>query len=145
MRALVQRVVKATVRVENQTVGAIAQGLCVFVGVTHDDSFEESDQLVKKIVSLRIMDDENGVMNKSVIDVDGEILIVSQFTLYGDTSKGRRPGWSAAAAPDHAEPLIERVVEGVKAAGVVVETGRFREHMQVELINDGPATLMIEI
>ena len=145
MRALVQRVVKATVRVENQTVGAIAQGLCVFVGVTHDDSFEESDQLVKKIVSLRIMDDENGVMNKSVIDVDGEILIVSQFTLYGDTSKGRRPGWSAAAAPDHAEPLIERVVEGVKAAGVVVETGIFREHMQVELINDGPATLMIEI
>lgn len=145
MRALVQRVVKATVRVENQTVGAIAQGLCVFVGVTHDDSFEESDQLVKKIVSLRIMDDENSVMNKSVIDVDGEILIVSQFTLYGDTSKGRRPGWSAAAAPDHAEPLIERVVEGVKAAGVVVETGRFREHMQVELINDGPATLMIEI
>ncbi|MBO59174.1 MAG: D-aminoacyl-tRNA deacylase [Actinomycetota bacterium] len=145
MRALVQRVVKATVRVENQTVGAIAQGLCVFVGVTHEDSFEESDQLVKKIVSLRIMDDENGVMNKSVIDVDGEILIVSQFTLYGDTSKGRRPGWSAAAAPDHAEPLIERVVEGVKAAGVVVETGRFREHMQVELINDGPATLMIEI
>ena len=145
MRALVQRVVKATVRVENQTVGAIAQGLCVFVGVTHEDSFEESDQLVKKIVSLRIMDDENCVMNKSVIDVDGEILIVSQFTLYGDTSKGRRPGWSAAAAPDHAEPLIERVVEGVKAAGVVVETGRFREHMQVELINDGPATLMIEI
>tara|TARA_Y100001960_G_scaffold140211_1_gene148482 strand:- start:128 stop:565 length:438 start_codon:yes stop_codon:yes gene_type:complete len=145
MRALVQRVVKATVRVENQTVGAIAQGLCVFVGVTHEDSFEESDQLVKKIVSLRIMDDENGVMNKSVIDVDGEILIVSQFTLYGDTSKGRRPGWSAAAAPDHAEPLIERVVEGVKAAGVVVDTGRFREHMQVELINDGPATLMIEI
>ena len=145
MRALVQRVVKATVRVENQTVGGIAQGLCVFVGVTHEDSFEESDQLVKKIVSLRIMDDENGVMNKSVIDVDGEILIVSQFTLYGDTSKGRRPGWSAAAAPDHAEPLIERVVEGVKAAGVVVETGRFREHMQVELINDGPATLMIEI
>ncbi len=145
MRALVQRVVKATVRVENQTVGAIAQGLCVFVGVTHEDSFEESDQLVKKIVSLRIMDDENGVMNKSVIDVAGEILIVSQFTLYGDTSKGRRPGWSAAAAPDHAEPLIERVVEGVKAAGVVVETGRFREHMQVELINDGPATLMIEI
>ena len=85
------------------------------------------------------------LINKSVIDVDGEILIVSQFTLYGDTSKGRRPGWSAAAAPDHAEPLIERVVEGVKAAGVVVETGRFREHMQVELINDGPATLMIEI
>ena len=145
MRALVQRVVKDTVRVENQTVGAIAQGLCVFVGVTHDDSFEESDQLVKKIVSLRIMYDENVVMNKSVIDVDGEILIVSQFTLYGDTSKGRRLGWSAAAAPDHAETLIERVVEGVKAAGVVVETGRFREHMQVELINDGPATLMIEI
>ena len=129
MRALVQRVVKATVRVENQTVGAIAQGLCVFIGVTHEDSFEESDQLVKKIVSLRIMDDENGVMNKSVIDVDGEILIVSQFTLYGDTSKGRRPGWSAAAAPDHAEPLIERVVEGVKVL-VPVEKHLRREVLE---------------
>ena len=145
MRALVQRVKKATVRVENQSVGSITQGLCVFVGVTHDDGFEESDQLVKKILNLRIMDDEDGVMNRSIIDTDGEILIVSQFTLYGDTSKGRRPAWSAAAPPEKAEPLIDRVVEGLKASGVTVETGKFREYMEVDLINDGPATLMIEV
>ena len=145
MRALVQRVKKATVRVENQSVGSITQGLCVFVGVTHDDGFEEADQLVKKILNLRIMDDEDGVMNRSVIDTDGEILIVSQFTLYGDTSKGRRPAWSAAAPPEKAEPLIDRVVEGLKASGVTVETGKFREYMEVDLINDGPATLMIEV
>jgi D-tyrosyl-tRNA(Tyr) deacylase len=91
------------------------------------------------------MDDENGVMNKSVIDNEGEILIVSQFTLYGDISKGRRPAWSAAASPEQAEPLIEKVVEGLKAGGVKVQTGKFRQHMLVDLTNDGPATLMIEI
>jgi len=145
MRALVQRVREASVRVDDQTVGAIGQGLCVFVGVTHDDGFEECDLLIKKLLHLRIMDDENGVMNKSVIDNESEILIVSQFTLYGDTSKGRRPAWSAAAAPEQAEPLIERVVEGLKAGGVKVETGKFRQYMLVDLINDGPATLMIEV
>ena len=145
MRALVQRVREASVRVDYQTVGAIGQGLCVFVGVTHDDGFEECDLLIKKLLHLRIMDDENGVMNKSVIDNESEILIVSQFTLYGDTSKGRRPAWSAAAAPEQAEPLIERVVEGLKAGGVKVETGKFRQYMLVDLINDGPATLMIEV
>ena len=145
MRALVQRVREASVRVEDQLVGAIDQGLCVFVGVTHDDGPEECDMLVNKLLHLRIMDDENGVMNKSVIDKEGEILIVSQFTLYGDISKGRRPTWSAAAAPEQAEPLIERVVEGLKAGGAKVETGKFRQYMSVDLINDGPATLMIEI
>ena len=145
MRALVQRVREASVRVDDQTVGAIGQGLCVFVGVTHDDGFEECDLLIKKLLHLRIMDDENGVMNKSVIDNESEILIVSQFTLYGDTSKGRRPAWSAAAAPEQAEPLIERVVEGLKVGGVKVETGKFRQYMLVDLINDGPATLMIEV
>ena len=115
------------------------------MGVTHDDGPEECNMLVNKLLHLRIMDDENGVMNKSVIDKEGEILIVSQFTLYGDISKGRRPAWSAAAAPEQAEPLIERVVEGLKAGGAKVETGTFREYMLVELINDGPATLMIEI
>ena len=145
MRALVQRVREASVRVEEQLVGAINQGLCVFVGVTHDDGTEECDLLVRKLLNLRIMDDENGVMNNSVIDHDGEILLVSQFTLYGDVSKGRRPTWSAAAPPEQAEPLIERVVEGLKAGGVKVETGKFREYMLVDLVNDGPATLMIEI
>ena len=145
MRALVQRVREASVRVEDQLVGAINQGLGIFVGVTHDDGPEECNMLVNKLLHLRIMDDENGVMNKSVIDKEGEILIVSQFTLYGDISKGRRPAWSAAAPPEQAEPLIERVVEGLKAGGAKVETGTFREYMLVELINDGPATLMIEI
>ena len=145
MRALVQRVREASVRVEEQLVGSINQGLCVFVGVTHDDGTEECDLLVRKLLNLRIMDDENGVMNNSVIDQDGEILVVSQFTLYGDVSKGRRPTWSAAAPPEQAEPLIERVVEGLKAGGAKVETGKFREYMLVDLVNDGPATLMIEI
>ena len=145
MRALVQRVREASVRVEEQLVGAINQGLCVFVGVTHEDGTEECDLLVRKLLNLRIMDDENGVMNNSVIDHDGEILLVSQFTLYGDLSKGRRPTWSAAAPPEQAEPLIERVVEGLKAGGAKVETGKFREYMLVDLVNDGPATLMIEI
>ena len=131
--------------VEEQLVGAINQGLCVFVGVTHDDGTEECDLLVRKLLNLRIMDDENGVMNNSVIDHDNEILLVSQFTLYGDVSKGRRPTWSAAAPPEQAEPLIERVVEGLKAGGAKVETGKFREYMLVDLVNDGPATLMIEI
>ena len=145
MRALVLRVREASVRVDDQTVGAIDQGLCVFVGVTHDDGVEECDLLIKKLLHLRIMDDENGVMNKSVIDNESEILIVRQFTLYGDTSKGRRPAWSAAAPPEQAEPLIERVIEGLKAGGVKVETGKFRQYMLVDLINDGPATLMIEV
>ena len=145
MRALVQRVREASVRVEEQLVGAINQGLCVFVGVTHEDGTEECDLLVRKLLNLRIMDDENGVMNNSVIDHEGEILLVSQFTLYGDVSKGRRPTWSAAAPPEQAEPLIERVVEGLKAGGAKVETGKFREYMLVDLVNDGPATLMIEI
>ena len=145
MRALVQRVREASVRVEDQLVGAINQGLCVFVGVTHEDGPEECDLLVNKLLHLRIMDDENGVMNNSVVDNEGEILIVSQFTLYGDISKGRRPTWSAAAPPEQAEPLIKKVVEGLKAAGVTVETGKFRQHMLVYLTNDGPATLMIEI
>ena len=145
MRALVQRVREASVRVEEQLVGSINQGLCVFVGVTHEDGTEECDLLVRKLLNLRIMDDENGVMNNSVIDHDGEILLVSQFTLYGDVSKGRRSTWSAAAPPEQAEPLIERVVEGLKAGGAKVETGKFREYMLVDLVNDGPATLMIEI
>ncbi len=131
--------------VDGAVVGAVDAGLCVFVGVTHDDGEEQADRLSGKLSGLRIMDDDDGVMNRSVVDSGGEVLVVSQFTLYGDTTRGRRPTWIAAAPPEHAEPLIERVVQGLRDQGIVVETGRFRATMQVELMNDGPATLLIEV
>ncbi len=130
---------------EDELVGEIGMGLCVFVGVTHDDGPAQADRLVDKLADLRLMDDAAGVMNRSVVDVGGAVLVVSQFTLYGDTTRGRRPTWIAAAPPEHAEPLIERVVQGLRDQGIVVETGRFRAAMQVELMNDGPATLLIEV
>ena len=145
MRGLVQRVERAEVRVDGAVVGEIGTGLCVFVAVTHGDGEAEADRLVAKLTGLRIMDDDYGVMNRSVVDVNGEVLVVSQFTLYGDTTKGRRPTWSAAASPSQAEPLVDRVVRGLHATGLRVATGRFREHMEVEIVNDGPATLMLEI
>ena len=131
--------------VGDEVVGAIATGLCVFVGVTHDDSETEADRLVDRLAGIRIMDDDEGVMNRSVKDVGGEVLVVSQFTLYGDASRGRRPTWSAAARPEQAEPLVERVVSGLRDRGIVVATGRFRALMSVELVNDGPATIMLEV
>lgn len=131
--------------VDGVVVGAVGPGLCVFVGVTHDDGEAQADRLAGKLAGLRIMDDDDGVMNLSVIDTGGEVLVVSQFTLYGDTAKGRRPTWIAAAAPEHAEPLVERVVHGLRDQGIGVATGHFRAHMQVELVNDGPATLLIEV
>ena len=131
--------------VDGVVVGAVDAGLCVFVGVTHDDGEEQADRLAGKLSGLRIMDDDDGVMNRSVVDSGGEVLVVSQFTLYGDTTRGRRPTWIAAAPPEHAEPLIERVVQGLRDQGIVVETGRFRAAMQVEIMNDGPATLLIEV
>ena len=131
--------------VDGAVVGAVDAGLCVFVGVTHDDGEEQADRLAGKLSGLRIMDDDDRVMNRSVVDSGGEVLVVSQFTLYGDTTRGRRPTWIAAAPPEHAEPLIERVVQGLRDQGIRVETGRFRAVMQVELVNDGPATLLIEV
>ena len=131
--------------VDGVVVGAVGPGLCVFVGVTHDDGEAQADRLAGKLAGLRIMDDDDGVMNLSVIDTGGEVLVVSQFTLYGDTAKGRRPTWIAAASPEHAEPLVERVVQGLRDQGIGVATGHFRAHMQVELVNDGPATLLIEV
>ena len=145
VRALVQRVSRASVSVGAEVVGEVGHGLCVFVGVTHDDGPAEADRLAGRLAGLRIMDDADGVMNLSVTEVAGEVLAVSQFTLYGDTTWGRRPTWIAAAPPEHAEPLIERVVQGLRDQGIVVETGRFRAAMQVELMNDGPATLLIEV
>jgi len=150
MRGLVQRVDRASVTVvaedgTRSVFGEIGAGLAVLVGVTHEDSEPQARKLADKIAGLRIMDDEDGVMNRSVIDVEGEVLIVSQFTLYGDASKGRRPTWIAAAKPDVAEPLVDLVVAELQERGLTVATGKFRTDMIVEIINNGPATLMLEV
>ena len=145
MRALIQRVSEASVEVEGSVVGVISKGLLVFVGVTHSDSREVAEKLAKKVIGIRIFDDQDGQMNFSSEDVDGEFLVVSQFTLYGNVDSGRRPGWSEAARPDQAEPLIDYFIECLKASGLRVETGIFQADMNVKLINHGPATLMIEV
>ncbi len=155
MRGLVQRVIRAAVEVVAAdgavTVsGSIGPGLCVFVGATHDDGEPEADKLAEKIWHLRVLDDADGVMNRSLANRadDGElaeVLIVSQFTLYGNTDKGRRPSWIDAARPERAEPLVDRVAERLSAAGATVATGRFRTEMRVEIVNDGPVTLMLEV
>ena len=145
MRALVQRVSEASVEVEGSVVGAISKGLLVFVGVTHTDSIDTAEKLAKKVIGIRIFEDQNGQMNSSSEDVSGEFLVISQFTLYGNVDRGRRPGWTEAARPEQAEPLIEYFIECLKAYGLRVETGIFRADMNVQLINQGPATLMIEV
>ena len=150
MRAVVQRVTKAEVRsrltedADYEVVGRIGAGMCVLVGVTHDDGRAEADKLAGKLAGLRIFADGDGVMNLAAADVGADFLVVSQFTLYGDTAKGRRPSWVAAARPEHAEPLVERVVEQLRATGARVETGRFRTDMHVDIVNDGPVTLIVE-
>ena len=145
MRGVVQRVQSASVTVDGEPVGSIGQGLCVLVGVTHDDGPEQARKLAEKIWHLRVMDDADGVMNLSVADTTREVLIVSQFTLYGDTSAGRRPSWIAAARPEHAEPLVQAVIDHLLALGATVGTGRFRTEMLVSLVNDGPVTVLIDI
>ena len=145
MRGLVQRVSQASVTVGDEIVGAIGAGLCVLVGVTHDDTETTGRKMADKIWGLRVIDDENGVMNRSIADTGGSVLIVSQFTLYGDTSGGRRPSWIQAARPEHAEPLVQVVIDQLRAVGVTVATGRFRTEMQVSLVNDGPVTLLLEV
>jgi D-tyrosyl-tRNA(Tyr) deacylase len=145
MRALVQRVTRASVTVDGRVVGAIEAGLCVFVGVTHDDTPADAQKLATKVAGLRVFDDADGVMNASLIERGGAALVVSQFTLYGDTRKGRRPSWIEAARPEHAEPLIEDFAQALRELGTPVETGVFRADMQVELVNDGPVTLMLEV
>ena len=150
MRGLVQRVLQASVTIASgdavrEVVGSIGPGLCVLVGVTHDDTEANARKLADKIWGLRVIDDDNGVMNRSVADSGGEVLIISQFTLYGDTSGGRRPSWINAARPEHAEPLVQLVVDHLRAAGATVATGRFRTEMEVSLINDGPVTLLLEV
>jgi D-tyrosyl-tRNA(Tyr) deacylase len=142
---LVQRVSRATVTVNGEVTGEIGPGILLLVGVTHDDTEAQAVKLADKVWNLRIFDDEDGVMNRSAADEGLEILVVSQFTLYGDTRKGRRPGYSEAARPEHAEPLVQRVIDELRAAGAVVGTGRFRADMAVELVNDGPVTLWVEV
>ena len=145
MRALVQRVREASVTVDGDVVGRIGPGIVALVGVTHDDTETLAVKLADKIWNLRIFDDADGVMNRSAADDGLEVLVVSQFTLYGDTRRGRRPGYSDAARPEFAEPLVEAVGDALRAGGAVVETGRFRTEMAVALVNDGPVTLLIEV
>lgn len=126
-------------------VGEIGAGLVVLLGVTHSDTEATARKMAEKIWNLRIMDDADGVMNLSVADTTREVMVVSQFTLYGDTNAGRRPSWIGAARPEHAEPLVTRVVDELRRLGATVATGRFRTYMNVSLVNDGPSTVMIEI
>jgi D-aminoacyl-tRNA deacylase len=144
MRAVVQRVTRASVTVDGEVVGAIEAGLCVLVGVTHDDAQASSDRLADKLWRLRVLSDDQGLMNLAVADTGGEVLVISQFTLYGDTRKGRRPSYITAARPEHAAPLVERVVERLRELGAKVATGRFGADMSVELVNDGPVTVIVE-
>jgi D-aminoacyl-tRNA deacylase len=144
MRALVQRVTGARVRIQGEVVGEIGRGLCVLVGVTHDDDGATADRLAEKVWNLRVFADADGVMNVPLADAGGEALVVSQFTLYGDTRRGRRPSWVAAAPPAVAEPLVDAFAAALRALGATVATGRFGADMQVELVNDGPVTLLLE-
>ena len=144
MKALIQRVTMASVSVEDKVVGKIGLGLVVFIGVANGDSTEDIQYLTRKIVELRIFDDADGKFNLSALDVKGELLLVSQFTLLATTRKGRRPGFTDAAAPEIAETLFNQFVEQVSATGLKVETGRFQTHMLVEINNDGPVTIFID-
>ena len=144
MRAVVQRVTRACVTIGGETVGEIGNGLVVLLGIARDDTKEDADYLVPKILALRIFDDAEGRMNVSVKDIDGGLLIVSQFTLYGDVRRGLRPSWSDAAAPELAEPLYDYFVETTRKLLRRVETGSFRKTMQVELVNDGPVTILLD-
>ena len=145
MRALVQRVSEASVSTDGEVVGAIGPGLCVLVGVTHADGPDQARALAAKVWHLRVFDGDDGRMDRPVSSVGGEVLVVSQFTLYGDTRKGRRPSWVDAAPPEVAEPLIDAFCDELRGLGATVATGRFRADMAVSLVNDGPVTLAVEI
>ncbi len=139
-----QRVSRASVRVNGETVGAIGAGLLVLIGIAAADTPTDADFLASKLVNLRIFEDANGKMNRSALDLNAELLLVSQFTLYGDCRKGRRPSFDAAAPPEAARQLYEYVVERVREAGLTTRTGVFQAQMEVDLINDGPVTLLLE-
>jgi D-tyrosyl-tRNA(Tyr) deacylase len=143
MKAVVQRVTQSRVTVEDQQIGVIGRGMMVLLGVAQDDGEADADWLVDKIVGLRIFEDDHGKMNRAITDVNGQILVVSQFTLLGDCRKGRRPSFVKAAAPDKAEALYNRFVQKIRDKGISVETGRFGAAMKVALVNDGPVTLIL--
>ena len=144
MKLVIQRVKNASVEVDNKTVGKIDKGFLVLVGITHNDTKENADYLVKKLCGLRVFSDENDKMNLSVKDVGGKILAVSQFTLFGDCRKGKRPAFITAAKPDVAEAYYDKFVKGCEANGLEVQCGVFRTHMMVDLTNDGPVTILLD-
>jgi D-tyrosyl-tRNA(Tyr) deacylase len=144
MRVVLQRVTKASVEVEDKIIGKIDNGLLVLLGIHVDDNMKELEWMVNKVVGLRIFEDEDGKMNKSLKDVEGDLLVVSQFTLYGDCEKGRRPGFTDAARPEKAIPMYEEFVKRCRDLEVHVETGEFGADMKIDLINDGPTTLIID-
>ena len=145
MRAVIQRVREARVEADGEITGSIGSGLLLLLGISKDDSPADADYLLDKIVNLRIFEDENGKMNRSLRDRDGELLVVSQFTLYGDCSKGRRPSFDRAAPAEEARILYEHFVSRARASGIPTQTGRFQAKMTVHLVNDGPVTLICEI
>ena len=144
MKALLQRVTSASVSIAGEIVGRIGQGLVVFVGVAHGDTEKDAQYLAQRTVNLRIFADDAGRFNLSAVDIKGELLVVSQFTLLADTRKGRRPSFIEAAPPAQAEELFERFLEQIRTSGLKVETGRFQQHMEVEIHNDGPVTILLD-
>jgi D-aminoacyl-tRNA deacylase len=144
VRAVIQRVSRARVTVDDEETGRIEAGLLTYVGVAPDDSHDEVDWLAAKLATLRIFPDEQGRFDRSLEDTGGAILVVSQFTLYGDTRRGRRPAFTSAAPPEVAEPLIEQLVAALRARGIEVATGRFGAHMLVDAVNDGPVTILLD-
>ena len=144
MRLLIQRVSRASVTVEGQTISKIGKGLLILLGVGHNDGEQQVQFLAEKVANLRIFEDEQGKTNLSVLDVKGEAIVVSQFTLYADTRKGRRPSFIDAALPDIAAPLVDRFIEFLRGHGVPTQSGQFGAHMQVEIHNDGPVTIWLE-
>ena len=144
MRFLIQRVTRASVKVDGKLEGGIGAGLVVLIGISKTDSTKEADYLAQKLVHLRVFSDDSGRMNRSALETGAALLLVSQFTLYGDCSKGRRPGFDAAASPVAARELYEYAVAQIRLSGLVIQTGVFQAHMELELVNDGPVTLLLE-
>jgi len=144
MRAVIQRVTSSSVTVDNKLISSIGPGLLIFLGVTHSDEPSDAEYLADKVANLRIFEDSDGKMNRSLIDVGGEILVVSQFTLYADCRKGRRPSFIEAASPEKAENLYDFFTEQIRTKGIQTQSGRFRAMMDVTLVNDGPVTIIIE-